>query len=363
MYYPLEPKVDLIITEMRNTAYRQPEWYRYVAGFAADKPVVVVENPYGGVVPDLVNQLKVGRGHDLFRLSLYEAAALGANMSVPYGSWMGSEIEDAYYAPHDLCMEIQGFLAEHEALYSRKTLHETAVIFSVESAFQRVARRDMFVDNRLNPSSEVVVPFWQVCEALSTTGEPYDVLFFPDGDLRADSLTLDDLDQYQKLFLPDCQFLTREQAGLVQGFLDRGGQAMILGDLALNLEPETREAIMGRDGVTQIEAFSTSLLDDVAYDSQVNTAGAHNLAATIQYIDGGAAIHIIRYDYDESRDCVPGLPELDLEVRLSKRFETLQIESPAGTPQGTLTVNGGLHRVSLRDVPLYTVVVLKDRQP
>jgi hypothetical protein len=48
-YYPLEPFVDLIITEMRNTRYRQPAWYRYVAGFAGQKPVVVVENPYGGV--------------------------------------------------------------------------------------------------------------------------------------------------------------------------------------------------------------------------------------------------------------------------------------------------------------------------
>jgi hypothetical protein len=44
-YYALEPKVDVIVTEMRNTSYRQPEWFRYVAGFARGKPVVVVENP------------------------------------------------------------------------------------------------------------------------------------------------------------------------------------------------------------------------------------------------------------------------------------------------------------------------------
>lgn len=38
-YYPLEPAVDMIITEMRNTRYSQPEWYRYVHGFAAAKRV------------------------------------------------------------------------------------------------------------------------------------------------------------------------------------------------------------------------------------------------------------------------------------------------------------------------------------
>ena len=57
-YLALADDVDLIITEMRNTTYRQPEWYRYVAGFAGDKDVVVVENPYGGVVPELVELLE-----------------------------------------------------------------------------------------------------------------------------------------------------------------------------------------------------------------------------------------------------------------------------------------------------------------
>jgi hypothetical protein len=100
MYLALVDDVDLVVTEMRNTTYRQPEWYRYVSAFAAGKDVVVVENPYGGVVPELIELLGRGRGYDLYRLGAYEAAAMGCNMSVPYGSWMGSVIEDAYYAPH-----------------------------------------------------------------------------------------------------------------------------------------------------------------------------------------------------------------------------------------------------------------------
>src|ERR671920_531762 len=75
MYLALVEDVDMVVTEMRNTTYRQPEWYRYVAAFAGDKDVVVVENPYGGVVPALVGLLKQGRGHDLLRLSLFEGAA------------------------------------------------------------------------------------------------------------------------------------------------------------------------------------------------------------------------------------------------------------------------------------------------
>jgi hypothetical protein len=110
-YLPLEPSVDVIVTEMRNTTYRQPAWYRYAAGFGGDKPVIVVENPYGGVVPDLVRDLSQGLSYDLFRMSIYEAAALGTNMTVPYGAWMGSVTQDSFWPPHELCAEIQDWLA------------------------------------------------------------------------------------------------------------------------------------------------------------------------------------------------------------------------------------------------------------
>src|SRR3954467_15806347 len=214
-YHALEPKVDLIITEMRNTTYRQPDWYRYVAGFAREKPVVVVENPYGGVVPELIEQLGRGRGYDRFRMSLYEAAALGANMTVPYGAWMGSVIEDAFYAPHELCVEIQSFLADHERLFSRRTYAEVAVVYSVRSVSELVARRDSLSDNRVNASRDVEIPFVDACRTLSDARQPYDVVFFPEGELRPDTLTGDDLAQYRTLVLPECHHLTEPQAALL----------------------------------------------------------------------------------------------------------------------------------------------------
>ncbi|MDP9184897.1 MAG: hypothetical protein M3O29_04415, partial [Actinomycetota bacterium] len=168
-YYALEPKVDVIVTEMRNTTDRQPAWYRYAAGFGRGKPVVVVENPYGGVVPELVGALRDGRGYDRFRRSMYEAAALGANMSVPYGAWMGSVIEDAFYPPHDVTVEIQSFIADHEELYGRDpSLAEVAVVFSIESNYRALAAREVMADNRTNEMPEGEHPFGMVCEELSS---------------------------------------------------------------------------------------------------------------------------------------------------------------------------------------------------
>src|SRR5215204_4876943 len=292
-YYALEPKVDLIITEMRNTRYRQPAWYRYVAGFAGPKPAVVVENPYGGVVPELVAKLKAGRGFDLFRLSLYEAAALGANMSVPYGAWLGSVEEDSFWAPHDLCVEIQSFLANHEALFSRQTFSEVGVVYSVGSHFERGARAEDVANNPLNPASGSVTPFWRVCTALADAAQPFDVLFFPDGELRPDSLTIDDLRQYRSLILPDCFVLPPAQGEVLAAFLDAGGRVLAFGDLGTNLSDEVRARLAGHQRTAALALSEPFRLESLPDSLQVRVEGQPDLAVTVQRVAEGVALHLI----------------------------------------------------------------------
>jgi hypothetical protein len=247
-YHALEPAVDVVVTEMRNTTYRQPAWYRYAAGFGGDKPVVVVvvvENPYGGVVPELVADLKRGRAYDRFRQSLYEAAALGVNMSVPYGAWMGSVIQDAFYPPHDLAVEIQSFIAGHEELYATRTWSEVGVVFSVESSYRATAAPELMGDNRENRPAEGRVPFWEAAEALSAALQPYDVVFFPDGTLRPDALTVEALARYRTLVLPACRWLTGRQAELLGGYLQAGGRLLACGPLGRTCPPRPASGCSG----------------------------------------------------------------------------------------------------------------------
>jgi hypothetical protein len=318
-YYSLEPKVDVLITEMRNTTYRQPDWYRYVAGFAGRKPVIVVENPYGGVVPELIERLSRGRAYDRFRMSLYEAAALGVNMSVPYGSWMGSVIEDAFYAPHDLCVEIQTFLAANERVFARETYSEVGVVYSVRSHSEAMSRRDDG-DNRENVTRDVPVPFLDACHALTAARQPYDVIFLGDGELRPDAPV--DLARYRTLVVAGCDDLTDAQRAQLDAF---DGRIVEMPDLA---------------------------------DPQVTVDAAADLALCIHRIAGGAAVHVIRYDYDEAADRVPPLERLELTIRLPERFSTVEALSPSGALRADLTVSGRTHRLVLEDVPLYAVVVL-----
>jgi hypothetical protein len=356
-YHAMEPKVDLIVTEMRNTTYRQPAWYRYAAGFARGKPVVVVENPYGGVVPELLEQLNLGRGYDRFRMSLLEAAALGVNMSVPYGSWMGSEIQEAFYAPHDLCIQIQGFLAENEHLFSAESASEVGVIFSVESAFRAVASRDLFADNRTNAPGEARVWFWEVCEALSDASQPYDVIFFPDGVLRSDGLELDDLLRYRTIVAPDCSFLTDAQASAIAGYLERGGRLLISGAFGENQDPALRARISDHPGSTSIDRFDVERLPD---GPQLRIEPADDIAFTLQRFEGGTALHFIRYTYDEDADRVPPLEELSVAVRLDETRSTARAFSYDGSLRAELEDFGdGFHRLRLREVPLAGIVALE----
>lgn len=356
-YYSLEPKVDMVVTEMRNTRYRQPEWYRYVHGFAGDKPVVVVENPYGGVVPELVEKLGKGQGYNLFRMSLYEGAANGVNMSVPYGSWMGSVQQDAFYAPHDLAVEIQDFLFANETLFSRKTASLTAVVYSVESNAYGESKPDEAANNTLNLMVEETLPFWHVCDALSNAVEPYDVVMFPDGTLRTDHLTPDDLAQYRTLVLPGCHFLTETQAELVQAHLERGGVVITDAELGANLPDETRRPLREHAGTRLInrDAYRTAVLEG---ERQVWLEGTPNLSVTLQRVDEGIAVHILRYDYDEETDTVPPLDELEVSVRLPEQYDEATTFDQGNRVSATLSRKGETHTLSLRDVPLYSIVLL-----
>jgi hypothetical protein len=357
-YYALEPKVDLIITEMRNTRYRQPAWYRYVAGFAGPKPVVVVENPYGGVVPEMVADLKAGKGYDRFRMSLYEAAALGANMSVPYGAWLGSIEQDAFFPPHELCVEIQDFLANNEPLFSRQTCNDVAVVYSIESEFQRAARRDQVANDPLNLASGGTIPFWAVCDALCDATQPYDVLFFPDGELRKDALSASDLGQYRTVILPDCAVLTGAQSRLLQHMLAAGTRVVVLGTLGTNLAPEVLGPVLDHPEARRLPITAPIVIQDVLDEPQVRITPNCDLMINVQRVEGGAAVHLIRYDFDAEQDRVLPLPELVIELRLPEQFTWLSVQSPSGEVTGVLEHEGFVHRIRLRDVPLYSVTLL-----
>jgi hypothetical protein len=90
-------------------------------------------------------------------------------------------------------------------------------------------------------------------------------------------------------------------------------------------------------------------------DPQVTVDSAADFALCIHRVEAGAAIHLIRYDYDDAADRVPPLERLELAVRLPQTFSRAQAFSPGGELRVTMDEP---HRLVLEDVPLYGVVLL-----
>jgi hypothetical protein len=268
---------------------------------------------------------------------------------------MGSVIEDSFTPPHDLCVEIQTFLADNESLFSRRTDSEVAIVFSVESTF-RAAAAGVMADNRENVAEGDEIPFWQALEAMCEARQPVDVVFFPDGELRPDSLQPGDLDRYRTLVLPDCRHLTDAQASALEAYLEGGGRAIVTGALGANLPAGRGAALAGHAGVVRADRLDTGALPG---GPQMVAEGGDDLALNLHRLDDGSvALHVVRYGYDGGADAVPALAEASFAVRLPRPMAAARATSPAGDVPCELSVDGDVHRVTLRDLPLYTIAVL-----
>jgi hypothetical protein len=308
----LVPHVDVLVSEARTTRHRQPAWYRYAAAMGDGKPVVIVENPYGGgIVPELVAELGRGRGHDRVRLALYEGAAMGVNVSVPYGAWMGSVIEDAYYAPHELAVEAQDFIAGAELLSGRETAHELALAFSVAGT-----RHEMLAE--VHPDGAAAVPFWAAANTIAEAGIPFDVVVLHDDYTREDDFEPALLAGYRAVVAAGCHTLT------------------------------------GRQRAALTEAVT---VDDVLADPQVVVPEGLELATTLRRTDGGTALHVVNYAYDPERDAAVPARDCALAVRLPHDARTATLHAPGREAQ-PLAVHrdGDRHAVTLPELGIYAIV-------
>lgn len=378
-YYPIENKVDVLITEMEHTLFRQPHFYRYCAGFAGDKPIVVAENPYGGIVPRLVEMLDKGKGYDLYRIFLLEASMYGCNMTVPYGGWMGNTIKDSFYPPRALTAQVQDFLFEHEDFYPKTPVKGAAVLYSFGSYYWREATKgggggngmqDNFEDLMEVTTSEWYdpsikhLPFWDIIRELSYAHAMYDVKMLPDGDLRPDDMTADWLKPYPMIIIPDCNELTDNQAQLVLDYARQGGKVLVYGRLAENTDLAAQLKPMGnvvfvaaQEDVAQgMAAFNAAFQ---AMYAPLNTVVCSDKRLGLQRFDkdGRAFVHLLNYGYDAKADQVQPLPEVTLT--LTQTTGEPQVHTLDGVlPEMVWHRQGDQLTVTLHQVPVYTVVTV-----
>ncbi len=377
-YYPIEGKVDLVITEMEHTLFRQPYYYRYCAGFAPGKPVIIAENPYGGIIPRLLEMLDRGKGYDLYRIFLLEAAMYGCNMSVPYGGWMGNTIRDSFWAPRSLTASVQDFLVENEDCFPRSKSRGAAVLYSYGSYYWRDSNKgsgangmqdsfetllDATASEWLDPDLKPV-PFWDIIRAMSDVNAQYDVLMLPDGDLRPDDFTADRLDGYPLVIVPDCFTLTENQQEALRRYARSGGRILIAGRLAEGTSLKADLLASGRTAEISLEggkdAYVPRFMEAfrAAYGPVAPVACDAGKIGVQRYdLDGKAWIHLMNYNYDENADRVL-LADICLTVR-NVAPGLPEIRVPAGDPVPACEVvpRGDTADVILKNAGVYTILV------
>ena len=338
---PMAAQLDILVPEQRHTLYRQPAWMRYMAGLAGDRPASISINPYGGVIPELAPALKRGRLMDRYRVMRYEAAAMGVDLAVPYGAWMGAVIEDAMWAPHEETVEIQRFIADHEHLYGPRTSNLLGVAYSVASNHYAQAL-DSALQARLDPvtgrrrQSSAPVPFFGIAEQLAGSGRPFDAVILHDGRLREDDSTPALLARFERLVLPNCTDLTDRQLDAVLGYLDQGGLVTVIGELGGS--ESTVRSVRDHARTRTVPDLFPDVADVAAETAQVRVSGSPAIGANIVETDGGWAIHLVNYEYEPGEDRCRSLRDVEVRLRLPADFGDEGVVHAPNAPEQRVTV-------------------------
>jgi hypothetical protein len=294
---------------------------------------------------------------------------------------MGNTVKDAFWPPRDVTSEVQDFLANNERLYSKKSGANVLVLYSFSSNYWTEAitgYSSSILDSEGETLSYSVIdpddpngvrmPFWEVTRDLSKKQISYDVKFIADGDLREDSFSLKDIENYNLIILPDCNTLTENQANVIEEYAKQGNKVLIFGTAAQNLLgwqyelvklPSVEYCINDSYKPTALKAFDNAfrgLYEDVW---QVALDDA-SIGVQTHSIENGMAIHLVNYNYSKQKDAVELIKELNIKIHLKgNEFGGLKIHTLLGENlEYENSKAGDIMNIKIYNLPLYTVVEL-----
>jgi hypothetical protein len=282
-------------------------------------------------------------------------------MTLPYGSWLGSEIEDSYWAPKILTDEAGQFLESVDALRSRVSANEVGVLYSVAANLRAEIDSGKWDDpgEPFSPAAGAVPPtgYWDAIERLSGDCVPFDCVALPDERYRDNDVTAASLARYRSVVAAGCRHVSEAQHRAVRGYLDGGGTVVIAGDYALNLPETTRQQVTAHDRAryADIDAL-TGQLDD----RQVRCPGAGTLAVNLDAISASeSALHIVNYAFSRDEDACTPRSFLDIAVRTPHSVGTATVYAPGRPPEPVaVTRDGSRTRLVIPRLDVYAVVRL-----
>jgi hypothetical protein len=331
----------------------------------------VAENPYGGIIPSMLELLDKGKAYDLYRIYLLEASVYGCNMSVPYGAWMGNTIRDAFWPPRSVTAQVQDFLYEHEDFFPAGPVKGAAVLYSYGSNYWRDVHRggsangDAEAGNKVKldvmttdwGNSAVAMPFWDVIRCMSSGNALYDVKMMPDGVLREDDFDARELDGYRMLVVPDCWKLTANQEEAILSFAKSGAPVIIYGRLSGDERLHQQLSVLENVHFVPegIEGFARKF--EELY-GPVSTAQCLDKRIGMNRYDteNGTFVHLINYDYSEETDGVIPVDELKVTLQALPGRNVRVHRLDGETDEFSAVFEEDMCTITLINVPVYSVI-------
>lgn len=349
--------VDFVITEMHATAYAQPWFFRHVLGLARGRDVLIAENPYGGIIPELVRAIDQGRDYDRLRTAFYEGAATGPSMTFPFGSWMGTEIQDSFWAPKALLDEVGAVLEATDHLRGTTSAHEVAVLYPLADAWAgeltgpRWASAGDAVDYSGIPDGQRIA-YHGVIRKLTLGHVPFDMVPLPDPRYRANDVTAELLARYRYVVAPDCRTVSPEQHAALAAYAGAGGTVVVLGTYGLNLDRAARAEAAGWANGRVVDPVVAIA------DRQVVCAPLTDLYVGVFALEAArSAVHVVNYAYDTAAGRSAPRGDVALKVRLPGPVSAATLWRPGREPEPLAIGHDGEHIVlHLPELEIYAIV-------
>jgi hypothetical protein len=379
LYLPSLKDVDYCITELRRTVFRRHNWFRLAAGYTQDKPLIFAESPYDGFMPKFVELIHHGKADDYYRLFIMEAAVHGCNMAFPYGAWMGNQTRESFFAPYRTGYQVQDFLYRHSGLFSKKSGANVLVLYGygayMERDWQCGQGENLAYDNKNDLLSYSVsyderaarMPFFEITQKMVDSRIPFDVLILGDNSMVPDTLSRDDLSEYDLVVIPDCNEMTERQVKLIEEYA-ASHPVYVYGRYAENCSGAAQRLSKSNNSVViqDISDPETSSADFMA--SLYGTYEEHrlidydnaNIYMQQALTEKGPVIHLLNYVFDtEKYRTVPQTVLLDIRDEKCSHISTYTLDEKPVRYEIIPSIKKGIIRLKLYDIPCYCAVLFE----
>jgi hypothetical protein len=118
--------------------------------------------------------------------------------------------------------------------------------------------------------------YYGLAQALTDASVQYEVVFAPDGNVVADSLSLEDLTAYGTLIVPSAYALNDRQLQMLEDYVQTGGRLIVTGEVGkFDEENNPRPA----DVASRLEGLGASVLGGLDFEAYLANPGDERAAA------------------------------------------------------------------------------------